>query len=141
MDKIKFKIVDTSLKPYYTPYFYGEFYDPSDNEYFDDLLSLDEILDYNLQLCVSFHEPMYISLYDNFFETFNLSIDITSIEYFGLLLQVEDMWFEDIWISDCSNKKELNQKEIIKEENPKLELLEEKLEEIKEKYEKKYLNK
>lgn len=118
----------------YTAYFLGLFYYPADDYYFYSFFTLDEILQYNLELVLCPYFDMYVFLYDDDNNTFYIPLDPHTIDCLGLLFQVEDIFCDTCPIFNGGQGG--REKVILTEEDLKLapKELDMKLKELKEKY-------
>lgn len=122
----------------YVPYFVGLFYYPVADSYFFGFLSLNEILEYNLELVICNYFPMHVFLYDDANNTFYLPLEPHTMECLGLLFQVEDIFCDNCPIFDAAQA--TKERQILTDADFKLlpAELDNKLRELKKKYAKNF---
>lgn len=122
----------------YIPFFVGLFYYPAQDNYIYWFFTLDQILEYNLELVLCPYFNMYVFLFDDVNDTFYIPLEPHTINCLGILFQVED-----IFCDNCPVFSGLQDgKEIVALTEADLKLpsreLDVKLKELKEKYNQKF---
>ena len=91
---VQLKIMDYCGNNGYITMFLGLFYYPGIDQYFFGAFSLEEIVEYNLELVICPRFNMYIAIFDEENETFYLPLEAHIMECLGILFQVEDIFCE-----------------------------------------------
>ena len=76
----------------YIPFFFGFFYYPGEDEYFLGFVSLEEIMEYKLELVLCNYFNMYVFMFDEENFTFYLPLEAHTMECLGILFQAEDIF-------------------------------------------------